>query len=324
MKRFLLLLALTSLAYAQEPLLEIGRWLPEGVADFQVSPDGQRLLIFPHYYNDQDRNLELWRVSDGKRLAELHERAQHLNAAFAPGGKYVLAIAEEQITPAIYASRGYVWDLAGHPVGKPADVAGDIADQTVAPSPETVVVTNWSNQDNIDASGGSTWSEGLIQLWHWPTCKVRFLGKVQARLQGASVSPDGRWASTYSGDTMSGIWDTRTGKLVYRNFGNDGVSFSSIPGIAYTSKIIMALPSLRRMGRVPESVRREYSGKTFYSIARNSAKVLDPQSLKPLRKARLVASPGFEIEWARRVGRLSGDRLLLWDESHRATGILSP
>ncbi len=322
MKTLVMVLALTAWAWAQEPLLQIGKWLPEGVANIQVSADGQRLIVFPHYYNDQDRNLELWRVSDGQRIAELHERAQHLSATFAPGGKHVVAIAEEMVTPASYASRGYVWDLQGKQVGKPADVSGDFAEQTASPAPDNLVVTNWSNQESGDANGGTRWAEGKLQLWHWPSGKVRTLGGVSARWEGASVSPDGRWASTCSGDTMFGLWNTRTGKLVYKNFGQ-GIRFSSDPTVFYTKKAILALPSLRTVGRVPRAERREISGKTLYGIAQ-TAQVLDPRTLKPLRAAKLQAAPGFELEYALVAGRLSQDRLLLWDAGNRASAILSP
>ena len=75
-------LALSALAQAQEPLLAIGKWLPQGVANVRVSSDGRYLLVMPHYYEDPDRNLELWRVSDGQRIAELHQKAQHLSAGY--------------------------------------------------------------------------------------------------------------------------------------------------------------------------------------------------------------------------------------------------
>ncbi len=84
LKILVLGLALSALAQAQEPLLAIGKWLPQGVANVRVSSDGRYLLVMPHYYEDPDRNLELWRVSDGQRIAELHQKAQHLSAGFAP------------------------------------------------------------------------------------------------------------------------------------------------------------------------------------------------------------------------------------------------
>ena len=322
MKKTLVLLALTSLACAQEPLLEIGKWLPQGVANLKVSADGRHLIVFPHYYDDQGRNLELWRVSDGQRIAELHKPAQHLSAAFAPDQQHVVAIAEEMVTPAYYASRGYVWDLEGKPVGKPAAVAGDLAEQTVPPSPDSLVIYTWQNKEKGDENGGIRWAEGQIQLWHWPTGKIRTIGGVRARLQAAAVSPDGRYASSSGGDTMSGLWDTRSGKLVYRNYG-DAIQFTSLPGRFYTNKQILALPSLARLGRVPETVRREASGKTLYSLGK-TAKVLDPNTLKPLRAAKVQAGPGFQLENARAAGSLSGDRLLLWDSVNHAAAILSP
>ena len=69
MKKLLMLGLLTGVACAQEPLLQLGKWLPEGVANIQVTPDGQNLLVMPHYYEDQERNLELYRVADGQRVA---------------------------------------------------------------------------------------------------------------------------------------------------------------------------------------------------------------------------------------------------------------
>ena len=322
MKKLLILGLLTRLACAQEPLLQLGKWLPEGVANIQVTSDGRHLLVMPHYYNDQDRNLELYRVAEGQRVADLRPKVQHLSAVFTPDQKHVAALAEEMVTPAEYTSRGYVWDLEGKPVGSPLAVSGDFPDQTVAPAADTLVVTNWENKEKGDANGGTRWAEGQVQLWHWPTGKLRTIGSVRARLEGGSVSPDGRYVSTHGGDTMSGLWDTRTGRLVYRNY-NDSISFSSVPGVIYTTRQVLSVPSLARLGRVTGTTRREYSGKTLYSLTR-TPQVLDGRTLRPLRKAKLAASKGFQFESALLAGRLSGDRLLLWDAPNRASAILSP
>lgn len=322
MKKLLVLGLLTGVACAEEPLLQIGKWLPERVASIRVSADGQNLLVMPHYYDDQERNLELYRVADGRRVAELKPKVQHLSAAFAPDGKHVVAVAEEMVTPAEYTSRAYVWDLQGQPVGQPLALSGDLADQPTPPAADTVVVTNWENKEKGDANGGTRWAEGQVQLWHWPTGKLRTVGNVRARVESGSVSPDGRYVATLGGDTMSGLWDTRTAKLVYRNY-NDSIRFSSIPGVIYTNKQILAVPSLTRLGSVLGQVHRESSGKTLYSLAK-VPQVLDGRTLRPLRKAKFAAAKGFDFESARTAGRLTGDRLLLWDPTHHASAILSP
>lgn len=320
-KIMVLSLALSALAQAQEPLLAIGKWLPQGVANLRVSSDGRYLLVMPHYYEDQDRNLELWRVSDGQRVAELHQRTQHLSAAFAPDQQHVVAIAEESLTPAIYASRGYVWDLEGNPVGKPAAVAGDLAEQTLPPSADSLVITNWENKERGDENGGTRWAEGRVQSWHWPSGKVRTLGQVRSRLEPAKVSRDGHWVATQGGDGALRIWDARLGGMKSQRYHVNDFDFSSDPDMLVVDGSLLRIPSLRKERAVDSRI-CFVGTRLLYQL--DPPRILNGRTFQPIGKAQLQAAPGFTADCARMAGTLSQDRVLLWDPEHRAAAILSP
>lgn len=324
MKRTLLLLLLSGLAQAREPLLELGRWLPAGVREVRVSADGQRLLTQPSYYDDSERPLELWRVSDGQRLAELHPQAQHISAAFVPGRQWVAALIETyEPETATSLSRGYVWDAEGKTQVKQNHLSGDLPEAVAELAKDTLSLSTWENKEQGDANGRALWSEGQLKSWHWPSGKTRVLGGVRARIGKSGVSSDGRWVAALGGDTQWSLWDARSGRLAAKKFSVSDFTFSSDPDTVRLDQAVYRLPALTRVAKIPPMV-TVTSGSRLYRIQPGPAQVLDPRSFRPLAPAHLQTSPGFKLADSRAAGALQGGRVLLWDPVHRASALLKP
>jgi len=322
MKRTLLLLLLSGLAQAKEPLLELGRWLPAGVREVRVSADGQRLLSLPSYYEDSERALELWRVSDGQRLAELHAPAQHISAGFLPGGQLVAALIETYEN-ASSLSRGYVWDADGQVKVKHNALSGELPEPLLELAKDTLTLSTWENKESGDANGRDLWSEGQVKSWHWPTGKTRVLSSIRARIRKSGVSSDGHWVAVLGGDTQWSLWDARSGKRAAKKFSVSDFSFSSRPDTVRLDQVIYGLPSLTRVGKIPPMV-TAVSGTYLYRLQPGPAQVLDGRTFQPLRAAHLQISPGFKLADSRAAGALQGGRVLLWDPVHRASALLKP
>ena len=310
-------------ASAQEPALQIGHWLPQGAVNLEVSADGQLLLVAPHYYEDSGRNLELWDLFRGVRLAELHPAAQHISAHFLPDGQ-VAAIIEVSQSDGVQASYAHRWNRQGQRVGTPRPLWGELAEQPRAGASGQLLLSCWENHEQGDANGGFRWAEGRLQSWPLVGGEVRTLAGVRARIQRCSISSDGRWAVTLGGDSMLGIWELPSGKLRAKKFGVDQFQLSSHPERALIDGRCFQVPQLRPLGTSVGQRDTRRSGSQLYGLDGNRVQLLDPLTFRPRFAARLEAAPGFaesSLSWAT---PLPGGRLLLWDAQHRASAIARP
>lgn len=321
LRLLLLLLTLVCSAVAETPLLKLGGWLPTGAFHLQVSPDGKLLLLAPHYYEDPGRNLELWDITTGTRVAELHAPAQHISARFLPGGQ-IAAIIEVNEENGSQSSHGYCWSGTGKPLATPLPLWGQLADQPMLLDKDTVVLSSWENHEQGDADGGRRWAQGRVQSWNWARGQVTNLAGVQARVQHCAVTGDGRWVVTLGGDSMLGVWDSRNGRRMARQFRVSQFALSSHSGRVRIDGQPCALPSLKPVG-VKGNHRETYrSAAHLYELDGGSLQLLDPLTLRARFPVRIQASPGFSQVSS--ATPLPAGRLLLWDATHRASAIAFP
>jgi len=323
MIRFLLVFLLTGMAWCQEPLLKIGSWLPEDCERFQVSPNGKRLITLG-YDARPGRALELWDVPGGKLIAELHPHTYFVSAAFLPDGKQVAALVEGVDETGTTTFCGWVWDSGtGKVLARRPGLGGTLAEQSRLVAPDTIAFTEWSNQESGDENGGSRWAEGSVNTWHWPTGKVRRLGKVTSRISNAAVSPDGRYVAVLGGDTMLGIWEPHHGKLVGKTFSVGRFAFTSEASVIVVDGQVCSMPSLRAVRGLKATERWfAVAGARVYELYTDGKLCLDARTLRAAGPASLQAEEGFVLREARPMGALRSGRLVMWDFARRAVGVL--
>ncbi len=317
----LLLLTLVCSVAAETPLLGLGRWLPEGAFHLQVSPDGKLLLLAPHYYEDPGRDLELWDITQGTRLAELHPSAQHISARFLPGGQ-IAAIIEVNDENGQQSSYGYVWNKAGKTLTTPLPLWGELAEQPGPLASDPLLLSSWENHEQGDANGGVRWAEGRIQRWNWSERKATTVTGVRTRVQRSAVSSDGRWVIALGGDSMLGVWDARKGTLLAKKFRVSRFSLSSHPASILIDGRAHQLPSLKPLGAGQNHREICRSGAYLYQLDGESVQLLDPLTFRLRFPVRVQAAPGFsQVSSATPLAR---GRLLLWDATHRASAVAFP
>lgn len=313
--RWLLWLLLTGWAVAQEHLLQIPGWLPPETQSWQVSADGQRVLMGPAEH--MTAPLELWDAVRGRRIARLLDPVYHVSRLFLPDGK-VAALSESISDSGVSSLCAWVWDSQGQVLLRQPGLGGDFAEQEQLLAKDTLVLYRWENREAGDANGRQLWAEGQVKSWHWPSRKVRSLAGVRARLRQVALSADGRWLLTLGGDDVLTVWRPDGARPLARRPGCD--RFQALPGQVLLKDRVLTLPGLKKA--------RSWDGTEVISLGSQVFRLqgakpvrLQPQSLQPLQALQLDKSPGFELSESLLVGKLSTGRLLLWDPSHRAVAL---
>jgi WD40 repeat protein len=148
----------------------------------------------------RDGSLEVWDADSGRHI---HSLARHGEAvrdlAVAPGG--LLATASDDRTARVY-------DLRTGELKK--SLEGHLkAVNVVAFSPKGRVLLTASTDGELRTWSTRTWKPDVLRGRPTPVGARHVRGIAEARF-----SPDGRWIIT-AGPTAVGIWQTRTGDLLY-------------------------------------------------------------------------------------------------------------
>lgn len=157
---------------------------------------------------DLGRQIVVWDVATGERLATLRGHQDAINAIAFTGAGRLVSVSGDLLTSTENAI--FVWDVTnGERIarigGQPASVEG-----VVAHSGGTRLVT----------MGG----DGLLQDWDADALvRARALDGHTEQIRIARFSPNGRWVVTSSWEDPPRIWDAETGRTVRILHGHEAV-----------------------------------------------------------------------------------------------------
>jgi WD40 repeat protein len=190
--------------------LAVLRWLPFGVRNGRLSPDGRQMMVL-----DEANSVRLWNAQSGlpqtKAMGHAHpERRIIKDAQFSPDGRRLVTAAETVAeTPSGYGGETQIWDAStGEPIGR--SIAGLFITHYARFSPDgTKLVT--SSEDGTVRVWDIESGEQRLELQHFGQVEFR-RGTVEFRRVAVEFSPNGKLIVTASSDTNVQIWDAATGR----------------------------------------------------------------------------------------------------------------
>ncbi len=150
------------------------------------TPDGKNILAWTN------SKVEVWNISQKKRVASFKENHYVRWASFSPDGLHIITSTVDSVLKIRDAATGSLLkELKGH--------SGIVA--TVSYSPDGLSI--------VSASYDKT-----IKIWDAKSGKIRFTIPAHSdRVNSAFYSSDGKWIITSSWDKSVKIWESATGKL---------------------------------------------------------------------------------------------------------------
>jgi WD40 repeat protein len=211
----------------------------------------------------EENTLRLWDLTSGRELQRVEIDDYNLEGPhFTPDGKAVLAGGKTGLR---------LWDVQ---TGQPRPAPGALAKDTGLP-----------RGFSADGQTFLTSAEGTIDLWDWPSGKLRreivppnTQGKPPETVsfQGASLSSDGRWVATirYHVDGENGpfleVWEASTGRPLHRphRTGAIGLSWALfVPESCWVLQLdFLEFPSSLRAGKRLET--KPLRGFTLWDAAK--------------------------------------------------------
>jgi len=184
---FLGLLATGSL-FAQLPQLKINSGHADKVNSVCFSPDDKYIAS-----GSNDKTVKLWDVATGKELRTFTATDDIVNVMFSPDGKYLYCTCRYSAVVRFEISTGQVFEF------------GERSSHFAIPTKDDrfIVVDHSSTEGNrialIDSKSG--------ELRKFPVGHLDYIWC-------ASLSPDGRYVASGSGDKTVKLWDIATGAEV--------------------------------------------------------------------------------------------------------------